>query len=150
MSAPIGIKVVCTNKKARFDFHIDEVYEAGIALIGSEVKSLRAGMANLRDSYAWIKEGEVFIENFHIAVYQQTSRVNLNPLRSRKLLLHKKEIMRLIGKTKQKGFTLIPLRVYFKKGRAKVEIGLARRKTLYDRREEIKKKDIERELRRGG
>jgi len=141
------IKVVCTNRKARFDFQIDEVYEAGIVLKGPEVKSLRAGTANLRDSYVWIKEGEAIMENFHISPYP-ASRERLDPLRPRKLLLHKKEIMRLMGKTQQRGYTLVPLRVYFKKGLAKTEFGVARRKKLYDRREELKKRAMERELRR--
>lgn len=143
------VKVVCTNRKARHEFEVDEVYEAGIVLRGSEVKSLRDGRASLADSYAWLRDGEVFLENFHISAYQPASRENTDPLRPKKLLLHKREILRLIGKTRQKGFTLVPLRMYFTKGRAKAEIALARRKKLYDKREDIKKKAAERELRRG-
>lgn len=148
MAETKGIKVVCTNRKARFNFHIEEVYEAGIALKGPEVKSLRAGTANLSDSYVWIKGGEAIMENFHISPYPP-ALVKPDPLRPRRLLLHRKEISKLMGMTIQRGYTMVPLRVYFKKGMAKAEIGLARRKNLYDKREEIKKKAAERELRRG-
>ncbi len=145
-----GVKVICTNRKARHEFAVDEVYEAGIVLTGPEVKSLRAGKASLADSYAWVRNGEVFLENFHISAYQPASRSNPDPLRPKKLLLHRREILKLLGRTMHKGSTLVPLRVYFKKGMAKAEIALARRKKLYDKREAIKKKEMEREMRKRG
>ncbi len=142
------IKVVAENRKARHDYFIEETYEAGIALVGTEVKSLRAGKANLRDSYAEVINGEVFLQNMHISPYEKGNRFNHDPKRPRKLLLHKSEIRRLIGRTMQKGYTLIPLRVYFKRGKAKVELALARGKKLYDKRESIAKRDAEREIAR--
>ncbi|HHW39663.1 MAG TPA: SsrA-binding protein SmpB [Syntrophomonadaceae bacterium] len=142
------IKVVAENRKARHDYFIEETYEAGIALAGTEVKSLRAGKASLRDSYAEVSNGEVFVHNMHISPYEKGNRFNRDPKRPRKLLLHKQEIRRLLGQTTQKGYTLIPLRIYFKRGKAKVEIALARGKKLYDKRESIARRDAQREIAR--
>jgi len=143
----LPIKTVCRNKKAYHDYFIDETFEAGICLEGAEVKSLRLGRANLKDSYARIKDGEVFLFNAHISPYAQADRSSMpEPDRTRKLLLHKREIKKLIGKTREKGFTLVPTKIYFKGGKAKVEIALARGKKLYDKREAMKKKTIEREM----
>ena len=139
--------VISQNKKAFHDYHIVETMEAGIVLSGNEVKSLRLGKANLKDSYARIKDGELFIINLHISPYEQADGFSApDPTRTRKLLLHKREILKLIGKTREKGFTLIPTKMYFKAGKAKVQIGLARGKTLYDKRETLKKKDLDREM----
>ncbi len=142
------IRIVAENRKARHDYFIDETYEAGISLLGTEVKSLRAGKVNLRDSYADVANDEVFIHNMHISPYDKGNRFNHDPKRRRKLLLHRQEIKRLLGQTTQKGFTLIPLRVYFKGARAKVEVALARGKRLYDKREELAKRDADREIAR--
>ena len=141
-------KIVATNRKARHDYEIIESLEAGIVLQGTEVKSLRAGKANLKDGYAALKDGEVFLYNVHISPYEHGNIYNHEPTRMRKLLLHKGEIRRLIGKVQERGMTLVPLRLYFKNGRAKVELGLARGKKLYDRRRDIAQRDAERELRR--
>lgn len=141
------IELVCQNKKAYHDYFIEETLEAGIILAGTEVKSLRAGKANLKDSYARIKGEEIYLVNTHISAYTQADSFHqVEPERTRKLLLHKKEIKRLIGKTREKGFTLIPTKIYFKDGRAKVELALAKGKTLYDKRDTIKKKDVQREM----
>ncbi len=141
------IKVVCQNRKAYHDYFIDETIEAGIVLVGTEVKSLRLGMANLKDSYARVKDSELFLVNTHISPYKQADRFTQpEPDRTRKLLLHKQEISKLIGKTKEKGYTLVPTKIYFKNGRAKVEIALAKGKKLFDKREAIKKKTVEREM----
>ena len=141
------IKVVCQNKKAYHDYFIDETMEAGIVLVGTEVKSLRLGMANLKDSYARVKDSELFLVNTHISPYKQADRFTQpEPDRTRKLLLHQQEISKLIGKTKEKGYTLVPTKIYFKNGRAKVEIALAKGKKLFDKREAIKKKTVEREM----
>ena len=143
------IKVVCQNKKAYHDYFIDETIEAGIVLVGTEVKSLRLGMANLKDSYARVKGSELFLVNTHISPYKQADRFTQpEPDRTRKLLLHQQEISKLIGKTKEKGYTLVPTKIYFKNGRAKVEIALAKGKKLFDKREAIKKKTVEREMER--
>ncbi len=146
-------KVVATNRKAFHDYHILETYEAGIALLGTEVKSLREGKANLKDSYAIVKNSEVFLLNCHISPYSHGNIFNHDPLRTRKLLLHRKEINKLHGHITQKGLTLIPLKVYFKDGKAKVELGLAKGKRQYEKREAIKEKEsrreIERHLKRG-
>jgi SsrA-binding protein len=143
-------KTVCQNKKARFDYFIDEVLEAGIVLLGAEVKSLRDGRASLVDSYAKIKRGQVFIHNMHITPYPFAHHMPLDPLRVKKLLLSKREIRRLIGKTEEKGFTLIPTKVYFaKNGKAKVELALAKGKRKYDKRQSLKEKDIKREIEEG-
>lgn len=140
------IKVIATNKKARHDYDISGEIEAGIVLVGTEVKSIRQGRINLKDSYADIKNGEVFLKQMHITPYQNAYYDNHEPLRSRKLLLHNKEIKKLIGKVAERGFTIIPLKVYFKNGKIKVQIGLAKGKKLYDKRDTIKKRDIEREM----
>ena len=141
-------KVVIENRKARHEYHIEDTFEAGIVLTGTEVKSLRTGRGNLQDSFARIENGEVFLYNMHISPYEQGYRFNHDPKRPRKLLLHKMEINRLIGKVKERGFTLVPLRVYFKKNWAKVELALAKGKKLYDRRQDIAAKDAQRDLER--
>ena len=141
-----GIKTVCENRKARHAYFIHETYEAGIALQGTEVKSLRAGRANLKDSYASIQNGEIFVENLHIRPYDQGNIFNHDPLRTRKLLLHKKQIKYLIEETKTTGVTLVPLKVYLKNGVAKVLIGLAKGKKSYDKRDALKQKDMKREI----
>ncbi len=143
------MKIVCQNRKAYRDYHIEETYEAGIALLGTEVKSLREGKANLRDSYVIIKNNEVFLINCHIGHYSHANIMNHEPLRTRKLLLHRKEIERLRGKTAVRGFTLIPLKIYFKGSFAKLEIGLAKGKRLFEKREAIKEKEAMREIERG-
>lgn len=143
-----GEKTVITNRKARHDYFIEESFEAGIVLQGTEVKSLRAGRGNLQDAYATIERGEVFLNNMHISPYEQGNRYNHEPVRPRKLLLHKREIRKLIGKVKEKGYTLIPLRVYFTRGFAKVELALAKGKRLYDKRDDIAKRTAAREIER--
>jgi SsrA-binding protein len=145
---PSEEKVICVNRRARHDYFIEETYEAGLVLQGSEVKSLREGKANLSDSYARIMRGECVLLNAHINPYDAASRSNHEPTRTRKLLLHKQEIRRLAGKVQQKGLTLVPLRLYFKDGRAKVELGLAKGKKLYDKRETLRKKAAQREVER--
>ena len=147
MKSP-NIKVVCQNKKARYDYEIIEVIEAGMVLLGTEVKSLRQGRANLKDSYARIKDGELFLMQCHISPYTHAYYDNHEPDRVRKLLVHKREIKRLLGKTQEKGLTLVPLKIYFKDGKAKVELALARGKRSYDKRETLKRKTEERELER--
>jgi SsrA-binding protein len=142
------MKVVCQNRKAYHDYHIDETVESGIALLGTEVKSLREGKANLKDSYVIIKGGEVFLLNCHISPYSHGNIMNHDPLRTRKLLLHKKEISRLVGKVIAKGYTLIPLKLYFKDSFAKVEIGLAKGKKLFEKRDTIKEREARREIER--
>lgn len=142
------MKVVCQNRKAYHDYHIDEAVESGIALLGTEVKSLREGKANLKDSYVIIKGGEVFLLNCHISPYSHGNIMNHDPLRTRKLLLHKKEISRLSGKVIAKGYTLIPLKLYFKDSFAKVEIGLAKGKKLFEKRDTIKEREARREIER--
>ena len=139
-------KVVTTNRKAFHDYHIHETYEAGISLVGTEVKSLRGGSANLKESYVIIKDGEAFLLNCHISPYSHGNIQNHEPLRTRKLLLHKKEINRLWGNISQKGYTLVPLKIYFKNGKAKVEIGLAKGKRQYETRATIKEKEAKREI----
>ncbi len=145
-----SIKIACENRKARHDYFIHETYETGIELKGTEVKSLRAGKANLKDSYAEVKDGEIFVEHMHISPYEQGNIFNHDPLRRRRLLMHKGEILKLFGKTREKGFTLIPLKVYFKNGRAKMELALATGKHTYDKRADLHakaaKRDIERAL----
>lgn len=139
-------KLICSNPKAFHDYFIEERYEAGIVLAGAEVKSLRLGKANLKDSHALIKEEEAFLLNLHITPYQKIDRFTPEPDRTRKLLLHKAEIEKLFGKMKEKGYSLIPLKLYFKDDKVKVELGLARGKKLYDKRESIKKKEVSREM----
>jgi len=143
-----GIKTVATNKKAKRDYFIDDTFEAGLVLEGTEVKSLREGRVNLKDSYARIKNGEVYLISAHISPYAFGTHRNHEPERERKLLLHRREIRRLYGKTQEKGFTLVPLAIYFKNGRAKLELGLGRGKAKYDKREAIKKKQEQRDLER--
>jgi SsrA-binding protein len=139
-------KIVATNRKAYHDYHVGETYEAGIALTGTEIKSVRQGMVSLRDSFARVENGEVFLYNMNVSPYDAGNRFNHEPRRTRKLLLHKSEIRKLATKTQEKGFTLIPLKVYLKGGRAKVELALAKGKRLYDKREDIKKRDVMRQV----
>jgi SsrA-binding protein len=141
-------KNITVNRKARYEYTIIQTYEAGIVLQGTEVKSLRLGKANLVDSYANLKNGEVWLVGAHISVYEQGNINNHEPTRTRKLLLNKSEIRKLIGKVKEKGLTLIPLRLYFKNGKAKVELALAKGKKVYDKRESIAKKDLQRDQER--
>ena len=141
----IGIKIVCNNRKARFNYFFHELIEAGIVLKGSEVKSLRDGKANITDSYASDHNGEIFLINSHIPSYKESSYNNHEPRDSRKLLLNKKEINKLIGKVNREGLTIIPTKMYFKKGKAKVEIAIAKGKKLYDKRTVKKKRDWDRE-----
>ena len=141
-----GQKLIAQNRKARHDYEILETMEAGIALLGSEVKALRAGKASLGDGYARIDADEVFLHNVHISQYGAASHYNHDPLRPRKLLLHRREIHRLIGHTEQRGLTLVPLRLYFKRGRAKVELALVRGKRDYDRRHDMARRDAERAI----
>ena len=140
-------KLVTTNRKARHDYTILETYEAGLVLKGTEVKSLRSGNANIADGYAMIKGGEVWLFGAHISPYEHGSYANVDATRNRKLLLHKKEIRKLIGKTKERGLTIIPLKIYFKNGVAKVLLGVARGKQAYDKREDIAKREAERSIR---
>ena len=148
MAKESGRKLVAQNKKARHDYHLDDFYEAGLVLTGTEVKSLRAGRASLVDAYASIKDGEVWLQNAHIPEYDQGSWTNHEPRRPRKLLLHRGEIVQLIGKTKESGLTLVPLSLYFKDGKAKVEIALARGKKSYDKRQTLAARDAAREIER--
>jgi len=134
------------NRKAHFDYQIERRLEAGIALRGTEIKSLRAGHANLRDGYARVENGEVWLRNVHIAPWANSAQDNHDPLRPRKLLLHKDEIQRLVGKTAERGLTLVPLKVYFNHGLAKIELGLAKGKKTYDRRESLKEKDAQMQI----
>ena len=141
-SAESETKKIIENRKARHDYHLLERYEAGIVLQGTEVKSLRSGKVNIRDSYARVENGEIFLYDLHISPYDHGNRENHDPKRPRKLLLHKREIQKLYGKTQQGGFTIVPTRMYFSRGIAKVEIALARGKGEYDKREAIKERDI--------
>jgi len=138
------MKLVANNKKAYYDYFIDDTYEAGIVLHGTEVKSLRLGKCSIKESFIRIENGEVFVYGMHISPYEKGNIFNKDPLRVKKLLLHKMEIQKLIGKVAEKGCTLVPLQVYFKDGKAKMEVGLARGKKLYDKRESIAKKDEKR------
>lgn len=138
-------KLVANNKKAYHDYFIEDKYEAGLALAGTEVKSLRLGKCSIKESFIRIENGEIFVYGMHISPYEKGNLFNKDPLRPRKLLLHKYEILKLSNQTAEKGYTLIPLQVYFKEGRAKVEIGLAKGKKLYDKRQDIAKKDQRRE-----
>ncbi len=140
------IKIVTENRKARHNYHIEEQIEAGMVLLGTEVKSLRSGHANLKDAYGRIKNGEMYIYQMHISPYPFAYYDNHDPLRSRKLLLNKSELKRMIAKIKAKGFSVIPLRVYFKNGKAKITISLARGKRKYDKRESIKNREMKREI----
>lgn len=143
-----SMKLVANNKKAYHDFFIDEKYEAGIELHGTEVKSLRMGKCSIKEAFVRIENGEAFIYGMNISPYEKGNIFNKDPLRIKKLLLHKVEIRKLGGKMSEKGYTIVPLQVYFKDGKAKVEIGLARGKKLYDKREDIAKKDLQRETER--
>tara|TARA_B100001996_G_scaffold369228_1_gene342461 strand:- start:655 stop:1125 length:471 start_codon:yes stop_codon:yes gene_type:complete len=140
-----GLKIICLNRKASFNYFFQELYEAGIVLKGSEIKSVREGKINIADSYAVDKEGEIFLVNSHIPLYKEASYSNHNPLDERKLLLNKKEINKLIGKVQREGLTLIPTKMYFKKGKAKIEIAVAKGKKQYDKRQSIKKRDWNRD-----
>ena len=139
-------KILASNRKAYHDYHIDETHEAGVVLTGTEIKSVRAGSVNLRDSYAQVRNGEMWLMNVHIAPYEPASRQNVDPYRDRKMLMHRKEILRLFGRVQEKGLTLVPLRLYLKKNKAKVEIGLARGKKEYDKRDAIAKRESAREI----
>ncbi len=141
-------KILCQNKKARHDYSIEETLEAGIALQGTEVKSLRMGKGNLKDSYVQIENGEAFLHNTHISPYPHGHQFNHDPERVRKLLLHKREIRRLQGKTQQRGYTLVPLQIFLKNGKIKIVVGLAKGKSTYDKREDIKKRTADREMER--
>lgn len=143
-----GMKSIAENRKARHDYFVEETYEAGLALQGSEVKSCRLGRVNLRDSYAQIQNGEIFLYNTHISPYEQANRFNHEPLRVRRMLMHKDEIRRLFSKVREKGYTLVPLRLYFKKGMVKVELALAKGKQSFDKRDDIAARDVEREMAR--
>lgn len=143
-----SIKIICQNRKARHDYHIEEVFETGIVLTGPEVKSLRLGRANLKDSYAQPKGGEIHLFQSHISPYENAPLQEQNPTRIRKLLLHRREIQRLTGKVQEKGLTLVPLKLYFKKGRVKLELALVKGKKLYDKRETIRRRDEERDMQR--
>ncbi len=143
-----GIKIVANNKKAYHDYFVLEKLEAGIELFGTEVKSIRQGKINLKDSWCFVKDGEMFVNGMHISPYEQGNIFNRDPLRTKKLLLHKKEIRRFYAMVKQDGLAIVPLSVYFSKGRAKVEIGLCKGKKLYDKREVAAKKDAQRDIER--
>ncbi|RZS32210.1 SsrA-binding protein [Herbihabitans rhizosphaerae] len=141
-----GQKVIVSNRKARHDYTILDTYEAGIVLVGTEVKSLRAGRASMADAFATVDDGEVWLRNLHIPEYDQGTWTNHEPRRHRKLLLHKQEILRLIGKTKESGLSLVPLSLYFSDGKVKVEIALAKGKKSYDKRQDLAKRDARREM----
>jgi len=143
-----NVKIICQNRKAYFDYFIDDVVEAGIVLTGAEVKSIRMGKANINYGFASIQKGEVYLHNAHISPYPFTPQDSSDPTRTRKLLLHRREIKRLIGKTEEKGFTLIPLKLYFRDRHVKVELGLAKGKKQYDKRETMRRRDQEREMQR--
>ena len=140
--------MIAQNRKARHDYSIVDTYEAGVVLVGTEVKSLRAGHASLVDGFATIDDGEIFLRNVHIPEYTEGSWTNHEPRRTRKLLLHKGEILRLIGKTKESGLTLVPLSLYFRDGKVKVELALARGKKTYDKRQDLARRDADREVSR--
>lgn len=148
MSAREAIKLVANNKKAYHDYFIEEKYEAGIELFGTEVKSIRQGKCSIKEAYVTIDHGEAFVEGMNISPYEKGNIFNREPLRKRRLLLHKREIMKLAGQVQAKGYTLMPLQVYFKNGRVKIEIGLARGKKLYDKRDDLRKKAMKRETER--
>ncbi|MFQ9872028.1 MAG: SsrA-binding protein SmpB [Oscillospiraceae bacterium] len=143
-----SLKTIAVNKKARHDYFVEESYEAGIELFGTEIKSLRRGAVNLKDSWCSIVDGEVFVNAMHISPYEQGNIFNKDPMRVRKLLMHKKEILRLFGVIKQQGYSLIPLSIYFKGSRVKVQVGLCRGKKLYDKREDLAKRDAQRSIQR--
>ena len=144
-----GNKTIAENRKAFHDYFVEESYEAGIELCGTEVKALRAGGVNLKDAWCSVVEGELYVNGMHISPYDKGNIFNRDPLRVRRLLMHKREIMRLLGVTKQAGYSLIPLSLYFKGSRVKVQVGLCRGKKLYDKREDAAKRDMKREAQRG-
>lgn len=144
--ATAGIKIITENRKARHDYHVHESYETGIVLTGTEVKSLRAGKANLKDAYAKIEKSELMLHNVHISPYDAGNRFNHEPLRTRKLLMHRSEIDKLIGKTQEKGYTLVPLKMYFVHGMAKLQLGLVTGKKNYDKRQDMAERDAKREI----
>jgi SsrA-binding protein len=146
--ATVGIKTIATNRKARHEYHFDDTYEAGLVLMGSEIKSIRAGRVSLQEGYVLFEDGEAWLVNVHIAQYDPASQQNHDPRRRRKLLLHRRQIDRLQSQSREKGYTVIPTRLYLKDGRAKVEIGLARGKKLYDKRQAIAKRDSKRQMER--
>lgn len=148
MSKQEDLKLVANNKKAYHDFFIEEKYECGIALHGTEVKSMRAGKCSIKEAFIRIENGEVYVYGMHVSPYEKGNIFNKDPMRVKKLLMHKQEINKLVGQIKEKGYTLVPLQVYFTKGKVKVEIGLARGKKLYDKRDDIAKKDARRETER--
>ena len=148
MSGKDAIKLVANNKKAYHDYFIEEKYEAGIELFGTEVKSIRLGKCSIKEAFVNIDRGEAYIEGMNISPYEKGNIFNREPLRKRRLLLHKKEIMKLAGQVQAKGYTIMPLQVYFKNGRVKIEIGLARGKKLYDKRDDLRKKAMKRETER--
>ena len=148
MAIQKGIKIIAENRKAFHDYFIDERFECGVALSGTEVKSLRAGKVNLKDSYCQVKDGEIFLIGVHISPYENGNRFNLDPMRSRKLLMHKKEIIRLYSRTKEDGLTLVPTKCYFKDSKVKFEIGLARGKKNYDKRDTEAAKQAKRDIER--
>lgn len=143
-----GLKVIAENRKARHEYFVEEKYEAGIILTGTEIKSIRAGRVNLKDSYAEVIQGEVWLNQMHISPYEQGNRFNHDPLRKRKLLLNRSEIAKMVGKVQQQGMTLIPLKIYLKQGLAKIELGLCKGKKTYDKREDIAKRDAKRQMER--
>jgi len=142
----MGIKIIANNKKAYHDYFIDEVYEAGMVLTGTEVKSLRLGKVNIKESFCRIKDGEIFINNMNISPYEQGNRENVDPTRVRKLLLHREEINKIIRKVEEKGLSLVPTKIYLKDSRFKLEIGIGRGKKLHDKRESLKQKEADREM----
>ena len=146
MPKEVGRKLIAQNRKARHDYHIEDVFEAGLVLTGTEVKSLRAGRASLVDGYATLSGGEAFLQGVHIPEYTQGTWTNHEPRRVRKLLLHKHELLRLVGETRESGLTLVPLELYFKDGKAKVAIALARGKKTYDKRQDLATRDANREV----
>lgn len=148
MSTNTHTKTLATNRKARHDFFIEETIEAGIELTGTEVKSFRQGKINLKESYAMVENSEVFIHGMHVSPYEQGNIYNVDPLRKRKLLLHKREIRKLVGYITQKGYSLVPLSAYLKNGKVKIDLAIAKGKKLYDKREDIAKKDAERRIQR--
>ncbi|WZL77814.1 SsrA-binding protein SmpB [Eubacteriales bacterium mix99] len=143
-----GIKIIAQNKKARHDYFIEETYEAGMVLIGTEVKSIRLGRVNLKDSYADVKQGEVYVHNMHISPYEQGNIFNRDPLRDRKLLLNRREINKLIGYIQQRGYSLIPLQIYLSHGLVKMQLAVSKGKKLYDKRRDMAKRDAKRDMER--
>ena len=147
MSKNNGRKIIANNKKARHEYFLEEIIEAGIVLKGTEVKSVRQGKVSVKEAFCHIENGELFIDNMHISPYKEGNQFNVDPIRRRKLLVHKKQIHKLIGQTKEKGYTIVPVQIYLSKGKVKVEIALVKGKKLYDKRESIAKRDSERRMR---